>query len=422
MNSDGTQSTPKRSKSIYGWVAAIAGAVGVIAACNFLYTFGVFIKPLIHQFGWSRASISLCASIRNITTAAISPVAGILADRFGPRKLMLTGILLVGLSYLLASRITTLWHLYLSLGILTGVGIAIFFVPTVAIVTRWFGGKSALANGIVYSGFGWAQIILPPIETHLILQYGWETSFIILGTAGAALGVGAWSFIRIAPDNLSESQTEAQQGDPPKAIETANGTAEDYTLSEALHTPTLWTLFLILIVTAASYQMVIIHIIAAAIDNGATPQAAAIILTLNGATNTLGRLTISSLATKIGNKIILIICLAVQAAVLFFLARAGSLNAFYIIATIHGLAYGVVTPIMPTLAMVFFGQRAMGSIFGSINGSYTTGAAIGPFVGGYIFDVTGSYSAAFISAAAAMIIAFVLGLMMKPPQRRTPSG
>ena len=101
--------TKSRGKLSQGWVTAIAGSVVVLAGGNFLYSFGVFVKPLIYEFGWSRAAISICVSTRNITTALASPITGALGDRYGLRKLILAGIFMVGLSYFLASRITSLW-------------------------------------------------------------------------------------------------------------------------------------------------------------------------------------------------------------------------------------------------------------------------------------------------------------------------
>ena len=204
-------STRAGQKLSYGWVVAIAGASILLVAGNFLYSFGVFIKPLINKFGWSRAAISGCVSIRSIVSGLVSPVVGAFSDRYGPRKFILLGIFLVGLSYLLASRITSLWHLYLFLGMLTGVGISSMLVPIMATVTRWFGGKSALANGIVMSGFGMAQIILPPVATYLIVQHGWETCFVILGLVAWVLGSMAWYFIRTPPNTVNQPQTKPRE-------------------------------------------------------------------------------------------------------------------------------------------------------------------------------------------------------------------
>jgi len=412
------QLTKARRKLSYGWVVAIAGASILLVAGNFLYSFGVFVKPLINKFGWSRAAISGCVSIRSIASGLASPVVGVFSDRYGPRKFILLGIFLVGLSYLLASRITSLWHLYLFLGMLTGIGIASMLVPITATVTRWFGGKSALANGIVMSGFGMAQIILPPVATYLIVQHGWETCFIILGIAAWVLGSVVWFFIRTPSNTVNQPRTEPREGATPKAGETSSGAKDDYTLSEALRTRILWSMLLVFMIVTSSYHIVIIHIVAVAIDTGINPEAAAIILTLSGVTNTLGRLTGGALASKIGNRIVLVLCLAIQTLSLFALVGASDLHVFYIIAAVGGLAYGGVVPLMPTLAGSFFGTRAIGSIYGTVVTAGTAGVAIGPLLAGYIFDVTGSYSIAFLSAAISLAVALLLCLLLKPPRRK----
>ncbi|MFC1593224.1 MFS transporter [Candidatus Omnitrophota bacterium] len=415
---DSNPSNIVRGKISYGWVVTIAGAFIIFIAGNFQSSFGVYIQPLINRFGWSRAAISACVSTRTIMSGLASPVAGILSDRYGPRIFILIGIFLVGLGYLLSPLIDNLWQLYLFLGALTGIGIAAFLIPIVATVTRWFGIKSALANGIISSGFGWAQVIVPPIATYLILQHGWEMCLIVMGIAALLLGTLAWSFIRTPPVMVKESAVQHEEGDTPEASKTQTGTEDSYTLSQALRTPTLWIMFLIVMVASSGYYMGVIHIVAAAIDTGMTPEAAAITLTLCGITNTLGRLALGGLATKIGNRTVLMLCLATEVLSLSLLARADSLYAFYIIAVIHGLGYGGVPPIIPTLTGSFFGTRALGSIIGSVNTAYMLGGAIGPFLAGYVFDVTGSYYTAFFYAAIVMIMALLLCLLLRPPRRK----
>jgi MFS family permease len=415
---DSNMSATARGQLSTGWVAVIAGAFVVFIAGNFQYSFGVLVNPLINRFGWLRASISGTVTTRSITSSLVSPLVGILSDRYGYRKFILAGIFLVGIGYLLTSRITSLWQLYLFLGAVVGIGIPAFFVPIVSIATKWFGSKSGLANGIITSGFGWAQIVTPPVATYLILQYSWEISLIVLGTAALALGTVAWYFIR-APENTgNEPPAEPTGIDSQKA--TPPGAEGNYTLSEALRTPAFWILFLVLMTSSASFQMVVIHIVIAAIDTGITPEDAALILTLSGITNTAGRLTLGGLATKIGNKTGLLLSLALQALALFFLAGAIDIRAFYILAAVHGLGYGGVTPLIPTLIGSFFGTRSIGSVFGALITAYTIGGAFGPLLGGYVFDVTGSYYTAFLVAAIVMAATFLFCMLLKPPQRKAP--
>ena len=142
-------------------------------------------------------------------------------------------------------------------------------------------------------------------------------------------------------------------------------------------------------------EKIIIHIVAAAIDAGLTPEKSAIILTLIGVANTTGRLLLGGLASRFGNKLIFVISLAVQVVALSLLVGANDLNAFYVVGIVYGLAYGGSVPLVPTLTGSFFGTRSMGSIWGTLNISYSTGAAVGPLLAGFIFDITGNYLIAF---------------------------
>ncbi len=400
-----------KGKPYSGWTVAIAGAIAVLAADNFHYTFGVFVQPIVDKFGWSRAAVSGCVSARSVISGIASPVFGFLSDRYNPRKLILMGIFIVGAGYLLASLLTSIWQLYLFLSFFLGLGMVALFIPIISIVTKWFGGRAALANGIVMSGFGLAQIILPPLVTFLILRFGLAICFIVLGITALVAGSLAWKFIRMPP-TADEEKPMPVSGATFESISTLPGAGIQYKLSDVLRTRTLWILFLVFMVVANSYQMIMIHIVPAAIDAGVNAEAAAIILTLSGASCTLGRLGIGFVSAKIGSKTTLSLCLALQALLLFPLAGARDLTAFYAITTIYGLAYGGVTPLIPVLVGEIFGTRLVGSTFGVLNAAYTAGAAIGPLLAGYVFDVTGSYYIAFLYAGVVMAVAFVSSVML----------
>ncbi len=396
-----------RGKLSYGWVVALVGSLTAMATNNFHYAVGVFLKPLINQFDWSRAAISGSVSTMSVLSGVLGPFTGRLSDRYGPRKLIFIGVLLAGLGYLLSSRISHLWQLYLFMGILFGIGGGFILTPLMATVGKWFGGRAALANGIVLSGFGIAQIVIPPVATYIILQHSWQTCFIVLGVVALGLGMLGWGFIKNPPLDV---------GGINRATSTPD--TDSYTPSEALRTKAFWIIFLIELVAAMCFQMMVVHVVAAAIDADITPEAAAIILTVGGVTAILGRLILGGLASRIGNKIVLVLCLAAQVPALFFLAGASDLPVFYIIAAVYGLAYGGVIPVAMAMATSIFGTKSIGSILGTIQLSYTAGMAAGPFLAGYIFDVTESYSAAFLSAAAATAIAFLCSLLLKHPQKK----
>ncbi len=331
--------TGTKSKLYYGWVVAIAGAVAVLTVSNSQYTFGVFVQPLIDKFGWSRAAISGSSSGRSIGAGIASPIIGTLSDKYGPRKFILGGIILVGTGYLLASRVTSLWHLYIILSLFIGIGMVALFIPAVSIATRWFGGRAALANGIVMSGFGFAQIILPPVATYVILKFGLEVCFIILGISAWVLGSAAWYFIRTPQGAVNRFKSGSFNFGPPETGKVLPEDTRQFELSDILHNRSFWILFVIFVVVANSYQMIILHIVAAAIDTGITYEAAAIILTLSGITCTAGRLGAGFVANKIGNRTTLALFLAIHSLTLFPLAGASDLVVFYVVTSIYALPY-----------------------------------------------------------------------------------
>jgi MFS family permease len=386
----------------------------MFSAGNFQYIFGVFVTPLFAYFGWSRASIAWAVSIRNIATSAITPVAGPLSDRFGAKRFIIAGVATISLSYLLATRISSLWQLYVSLGILTGVGIGLMVVPGIAIVSRWFGGKSALAYGVVFAGFGLAQVILPSVATWTILHYGWAVCFTGLAILAAVGGPVCWYFIKIPPPKAPQAGLGR--------VEVSPSEGEGWTVRAALHSWTLWSLALIYVVIAICYQIITIHIVAAAIDSRIPALSAAIILTVAGITNTAGRLIVSGIANKVGARRMLIGALAAQAVLMFFLMGAKTLPAYCVVVGLYGLFYGGMPPLVSAITGDYFGMKYFGSIFSIVNLFYNVGSTIGPLTAGYIFDATGRYSLAFLSAGIAMTLAFALSLTVRRPNALPHAG
>lgn len=399
-----------KRKVFPGWIVAVACAVAVFAGASFQYTFGVFVKPLEDAFGWSRAAISGCVSIRNVISIICAIGFGSWYDKYGPRKFILAGIFLVGLSYLLASHITGLWELYFFFSLLVGIGVTSIYVPAVATTTRWFGRNSSLPNGVVMSGYSVVQIILPPAATFLILHYGLPVCFIVMGIGVWIIGMAAWCFIK-APSALCKTAENNLSGTGP----TSRG--GDETLCQVLQYPAMWLLMVVNVTAYFNYQMTAIHVVPAAMQLGIGAEAAAIILTLSGIGNTIGRIVIGALANRVGPIPVVNICMAMQAVCLFALSTARGLYVFYLSSIVFGFVYGGVLPTMPTICSLFFGTKAIGSIFSLINASQNLGAALGPLLAGYIFDTTRSYYAAFLSAGVFTGMIFFLSLRLKPPHR-----
>jgi len=364
-------------------------------------------------FDWSRSAISGIASVRSVVFGILSPITGTLTDRHGPRRLILGGVIISGLGYLFAAHISNLWQAYLFLGVFSGMASAAGYLPTITTVTRWFGNNAALANGVVLSGFSLAQIALPPLVTWLLLDYNWVVCLTITGISVWAVGAIAWSFIKSPPQPINPETSMDN-------LKKEAGETHQYTLAEAARTRSFWVLFAVYAVYALCFQMFIVHVVAAAIDVAIDPAPAALILTLTGITNTIGRLCSGLIIPKLGKKLSLAIPVGIQIALLSLLAVSTSTGMYYSIALVYGFVYGIIPPLIPVITSDLFGGKSLGAIFGAMNGAYSTGMAIGPWLGGFIFDQTGSYTSAFLIAGALMTGAFLLSLNIKPlPDKNT---
>lgn len=164
-----------------------------------IYSFGVFFKPVLTEFGWSRASTSGAQSLNLVLMGGFGILAGKLSDRFGTRLVLTVCGFLLGLGYLLMSRVGAIWQIYLFHGVLVGIGMSGTFVPLMSATARWFIRRRGLTSGIVASGIGIGMIMMPLVANLLISKYSWRTSYFILGLIALVLITTLAQFLRRAP-------------------------------------------------------------------------------------------------------------------------------------------------------------------------------------------------------------------------------
>jgi len=385
------------------------------------YSFGIFFKPLAAEFGWTRAMTSLAFSLYMLSRGGFGILTGWATDKYGPRITVAAGGFFIGLGLLLTSQISALWQLYIFYSLLVGLGVSVAFAPLVATVARWFVKKRGLAMGIVLAGIGLGTAIMPRPASYFIETYGWSMSYIIMG---------AIALIIIVLAALPMRRTPGEMGLLPYggtgAAKSSNSAADkgDVSLREATRTRPFWVLFIITILFATCLYMVMIHIVPHATDLEISGSVAASFLAVIGISTIFGRLAVGWLSDTIGRKPALAICLFFQAAAVFLLMGIGSVGTFYVFAVIFGLAYGGVVTQLPLIAGELFGLHSIGAIVGLEMLGTSLGGAIGPLLGGYIFDVTQSYSVAFLIGAIGPLIAIALILFLKAsrPSVHLPSS
>ncbi len=384
----------------YGWVIVAAGSLLGCVAIGALFSLAVFLQPMSEATGWSRTGISTTMTIDFLVMGVAAFGWGALTDRFGPRIVVVSGTLLLGLGLVLASRAASLLQFQLIYGIVVGVAAGAVFAPMIATVTGWFDRRRSLAVSLVSAGMGVAPMTVAPFAQWLIQSYDWRTSFLIIGVVSWVLLVPAALLVRAAPT--------AEQGAPGAPAEGGEG----LTVGRALRTPQFIVLSLTFFFCCAAHSGPIFHVVSYALACGLPAMTAVTIYSAEGIAGLAGRLLFGVLGDRYGARRIVVLGLMVQAigAGAYYFAR--SAGEFYAVAILFGMAYGGVMPLYAVIAREYFPMRIMGTVFGGAAMISSLGMALGPAAGGWLFDNFGGYGLLYVGsfgvglAAVAMALAF----------------
>ena len=398
-----------KPRFFYGYVIVIASLVIMGVMLGAFYSFGVFFKPLLEEFGWTRAMTSGAFSLSLLMLSLFVIVVGKLTDRFGPRIIVSVSGLLLGVGYILMSQVTTTWQLYLFYGVLVGIGMSASFVPIVSTVARWFVKRRGLMTGITTSGIGAGTLITPLIANWLVSNYGWRTSCMIVGIACLILIVLAAQFMRLDPGQMGQAPYGADDSGENLSLQLVG-----FSLKQAVHTKQFWMLGVAGLCLSISLGTVMVHIVPHAIGLGISTTSAAAILSIIGGAGTVNRVVMGSTCDRIGSKPALTICFVFLLVSVLVLLVATELWMLYLFAVLFAFAYGGMSAVISPTVAQFFGLVSHGAIMGVIATLGEGGSAIGPVITGYIFDVTGGYQTAFFLCLALSIVGLSLIIALKP--------
>ncbi len=374
------------------------------------YAFGVFFKPLLTDFGWTRALTSGAFSLSQIMHGLLVIVMGTLNDKFGPRMVLILCGCLLGLGYSLMSQVNAVWQLYLFYGVIIGSGMGGSFVPAVSTVTRWFVKRRSLMTGIVAAGTGIGVLVGPPIATQLISVYGWRISYVIMGGAAWLVVVLIAQVVRRDPAQVGQQPYGESEG----AQSGLGLQAKSFSLKEALHTKQFWLFGGICFCFGFCLFTSIVHVVPYATDLGISAAGAANIMVTIGVLSIVGKVALGGAGDRIGNKQALIISFTLWALAYSWLLLAGEEWMLCLFAVAFGIAYGGNSTSQSPLVARLFGLSSHGLIFGVLGLGVTVGGALGPFIAAYIFDATGSYQVAFLVCGAIAVVGLILSALLTP--------
>jgi MFS family permease len=394
----------------YGYIIVVACFLFQGVGIGSHIAFGVFFKPLLAEFGWSRATISGASSVAFLLMGVLGILAGRLNDRFGPRGIMAVTAIFYGAGYILLSRLDSVWQLYLFYGLVVGIGLSSIDVIALTTTARWFVRRRGTMTGIVKVGTGAGQMIMPMTASLLILHFGWRYACIGVGIIALVLIVGSGQLLRRDPGQMGL----LPDGDREPAKNSPQGSQQGLTLREALRTGQFWVIFTIYLLAEGCLMTVMVHIVPHAQDTGLDPIKAAGVLSTIGGVSMLGRIVTGLAIDRIGNKKSMVICFSLLILCLLWLRVAGEMWMLYLFAAFYGVAHGgLFVLISPTVAWLF-GMGSHGVLIGLVAFSGTLGGALGPVLAGYIFDVVQSYQPVFLILTGMAVTGLVLALFLKP--------
>jgi len=394
----------------YGWVIVGAGALMGCVAIGALFSLAVFLQPMSEATGWTRTGISSAMTLDFLTMGVAAFGWGALSDRFGPRIVVLSGALLLGLGLALASRANSLLEFQLIYGIVVGVAAGAVFAPMIATVTGWFDRHRSLAVSLVSAGMGVAPMTISPFAQWLISAYDWRTAMLTIAIGAWVLLVPAALLVRRPPEMTASSPGMPAEG------------GEWMTVGQALRSPQFIVLGLTFFCCCAAHSGPIFHTVSYALACGLPAMTAVTIYSVEGLAGLGGRILFGLLGDRFGARRVVVAGLMVQAvgAGSYYFTR--DVGEFYAVAILFGVAYGGVMPLYAVIAREYFPLRIMGTVFGGAAMISSLGMALGPAVGGWIFDTFHGYGYLYIASFGMGLAAVAIALAFPAPSsaRRVP--
>ena len=409
---------PFRLKIFYGWY--------ILAACFFLlffqagarFSFGLLFKPMMTQLGWDRASISLVFFLNMIFFALSLGIAGKLYDRWGPKWVILVSTLFLSLGYGSISFISTLWEFHLYYGIFAAIGMGGASVPLIAaLMSKWFENNRGMVISLALSGNCVGQFVLVPVFSDLIIEFGWRISCIIIAVSLFVVNTLLALFvIKDEPQNLGLNYFDYQNPAGNQRIKDATvspPSTRDLNLTEAMKTAPFWLYLMVMFVCGSGDFLVTAHLVPMVTDFNISPSIAADMLAWFGLLSMGGILVAGPVSDRIGNKIPIAMSFVLRLILFILILSHQNLYTFYIFAVMFGFTFLITAPLTTTLVGKLYGFSHIGLISGFITMIHHVAGGLWAYIGGWSFDMTGSYRWSFIVSAVMAGIALIGTLMIR---------
>lgn len=408
---------PQKPERFKLWLAGLVVIIGFLS--TFLSrgigdSYMVFLVALEGEFGWSRTALTGVYSVYMLATGFSAPFWGYCFDRFGPRATYVSGMLILGIDMLLASLSTSLWHFYITTGVLAGVASsALGMVPASNLISRWFSARRATVIAIAHAGFGLGLMVMLPLAQLSIDTAGWRHTYITMGAGLLILLpvvlVLPWRHLAAGSSAAMPSTAVATLFAP---VSSGSGTrmrtSHGPTILQALATREFWLLVQVLFFTAAGMYGVLVQTVAYLVDLGLSPLRAAAIFGTSAMLSVIGVIASGIVCDLYGHRLTATVSFCGTAlGIVALLAFSYETVTWFLLVYmfLFGLSQGARGPIVSTLTTRIFSGSSLGAIYGAIFLLMSVGAAAGAFGAGLLHDLTGSYRPTFILSIICIAVA-----------------
>jgi sugar phosphate permease len=408
--------TDKEQKIFWGWYVVLGAFLVLAINYGVRYSFGIFLKPMAEEYGWSRSVISLGASFNMLVYSFCSIFVGKMVDRVPPGRIITTGALIVSLSLLLVAFVQRPLTFYLAYGLLAGIGSAgLGVVVCNSSVAKWFHKRRGTAVGLAAMGISAGTMAVTPLAGYIVKVYGWKTGFLFLAAVTFLIGVvlARLFFRKTVPEAYGlypDGEQKAWNIEEEKADEQPTQLSRRVVMRD----PQFWIMSASLSLSYLAIMSVFIHQVPYALDHGIGKVAAASSLAAVSFSAFFGQFFFGWLSDRIrDSKYAAVLGFFLMTCGMVLLLNAKTLPLLYLFAVVFGFGYGCLAPMTPVLIADRFGRHALGSVYGLVTFFIGVGGSVGPFLAGYMYDHFGSYRHVWLFNIVLLLVVTMAVLSLK---------